>query len=515
MSFNQFLKSIFKREQQKPPDPKVKEGKKGKNDPNDQEDCAEPKRKKKIPCGSFDPLSDFFFKFSRIIIFILFFIGFVFSFYILIVYPEHPFKGIGLLFSTIWATIFLSYFRWAMFYYNINYGKSKKYWDKVFEIRDRRLAGEHVADWGPPPPEKNPHTNETFGFPRGTVRGMIAFTLLFGAISMLIVSFGMEGEMDESTFFWDHYEFFKTAFLMMIAFYFGYHSLKYLQSRWPQNLRKKSAGGETGDADTSNPETGETDETELYPKKAGNVSSLMKEVTEESPSLVRRAIASSEGTEDQFKLVPIIDAGHGGMIDGKYTTGNKKQYTFTNLPGGKKLTIYEGVINRQIGRKLTDLLDEANIPYKDLTVTSNEDVPLGERTSKANEIFSRNPNYYYLSIHSNSASATIKGEGTTARGFEIYTSVGQTKSDALATIAANWYKADFPEFRFRQEMEDDDPDKERDFWVLRKTNCPAFLVENLFFDNIREAEFLMSENGQNRIAKCLFKTVSDIYNNQA
>ncbi len=61
---------------------------------------------------------------------------------------------------------------------------------------------------------------------------------------------------------------------------------------------------------------------------------------------------------------------------------------------------------------------------------------------------------------------------------------------------------------------DEDKEKERQsetFYVLRKTKCPAFLVENLFYDNKFEAQFLLSEAGQRRMARCLFLTVKEIH----
>lgn len=98
--------------------------------------------------------------------------------------------------------------------------------------REKKANGENYCiDDINEEPEYNPYKDETFGLPPGTARGMIAFTLLFGAIAMLIVSIGMENEIDTNAMFWGQYEFFKTAFLMMIAFYFGSRSLQYLQSR--------------------------------------------------------------------------------------------------------------------------------------------------------------------------------------------------------------------------------------------------------------------------------------------
>ena len=140
------------------------------------------------------------------------------------------YQAIGLGIIVIWACVFLSYFVWAVYYYNINLGLPEEEWNKIFEAKDKKARGESYAeDDLNIEPKYNPYKDETFGLPGGTVRGMIAFTLLFGAISMLIVSIGMENQLDTNTMFWDQYEFFKTAFLMMIAFYFGSRSLQYLQ----------------------------------------------------------------------------------------------------------------------------------------------------------------------------------------------------------------------------------------------------------------------------------------------
>ncbi len=51
--------------------------------------------------------------------------------------------------------------------------------------------------------------------------------------------------------------------------------------------------------------------------------------------------------------------------------------------------------------------------------------------------------------------------------------------------------------------------KEEDFYVLRKTDCPAVLVENLFFDDPTEAMFLLSNEGQQFIADMMFKAIQE------
>ncbi|WP_420575189.1 hypothetical protein [Ekhidna sp.] len=179
-----------------------------------------------------DSMSKFFFWGIRVIIFILLALG---AFGVMMVFEtntgeEAVFKAIALGIVTLWACIFLSYFIWAVYYYNVNLGLTDEEWNKIYQAKeDKRQGNFYDPDDIEAEPKYNPYKDETFGMPNGTVRGMIAFSLLFGAIALLVVSFGMTNEIDSSSLFWDQYEFFKTAFLMMIAFYFGSRSLQYLR----------------------------------------------------------------------------------------------------------------------------------------------------------------------------------------------------------------------------------------------------------------------------------------------
>lgn len=131
----------------------------------------------------------------------------------------------------IWLSIFIIYFIWATYFYNINYGITDKDWKQIYEAKKRRTDGQPFNQNDlDDEPLYNPNHKETFGLPNGTVRGMIAFSLLFGALALLIASLGMDTNIKSNSFFYDQFEFFKTAFLMMIAFYFGSRSLQYLKS---------------------------------------------------------------------------------------------------------------------------------------------------------------------------------------------------------------------------------------------------------------------------------------------
>lgn len=210
------------------------------------------------------------------------------------------------------------------------------------------------------------------------------------------------------------------------------------------------------------------------------------------------------------KFLWVIDMGHGGINkEGVYETPGKKQYHFESN-GEVYFSIYEGDINRKIGHKLAKKLKNNDIEYKILTPGS-KDYSLGTRVRLANDIYAKDKRAIYLSLHSNAVSPTIKGEGSKATGYEIFTSKGQTKSDAIAEIFMQTYKVYFDNvLRARTDTSDGDLDKEADFYVLRKTAMPAILVENLFYDNIEEAKYLSSNQGQREISNALLQAIKNV-----
>lgn len=188
----------------------------------------------------------------------------------------------------------------------------------------------------------------------------------------------------------------------------------------------------------------------------------------------------------------LLDAGHGGMHNGKYTTAPAKMHTY---PDGT--VIYEGVINRAIALLVYKELERLGIDFA-LVYDDVEDTSLPRRVTIADNVYRKDKRAVFLSIHSNA------GGGS---GFEIFTSPGQSKSDKIANIFCETYQKHFPKTPFRSDKADGDADKEADFYVLRKTDCPAVLVENLFFDNRKEAEYLLSKEGQLAIANCIVQCI--------
>ena len=199
------------------------------------------------------------------------------------------------------------------------------------------------------------------------------------------------------------------------------------------------------------------------------------------------------------KNLYIFDNGHGGIIDGVYQTPGKRSPIW---PDGTQL--FEGEFNRSIVDRLMKLCEAAKIDCINL-VDTNIDVPLSTRTSQANEIY-RNTDKpcIYISIHANGFSDEA------AHGWEVYTSVGETKSDEIAEVLFNKAKAEFPTHTMRKDTRDGDADKEAHFYVLQNTAMPAILSENFFMTNEAECRLLMSDEGRNRIAKIHFEMIKEL-----
>jgi len=195
----------------------------------------------------------------------------------------------------------------------------------------------------------------------------------------------------------------------------------------------------------------------------------------------------------------ILDFGHGGLTkEGNYTSAPAKMHTFENGD-----VAYEGHINRRIGGTLYNMLLN-HIPDLNVICTVDLDDPrdlsLGWRVRKENDF---NPQEtIFVSIHCNAFN-------TNASGFEIFTSKGDTGADHLAESIANSLESFFlgHGVKLRYDLSDGDKDKEKNFYVLRKTRCPAVLIECLFFDNLDNYEILKDPFMQNEIAGGIYRGI--------
>ena len=192
----------------------------------------------------------------------------------------------------------------------------------------------------------------------------------------------------------------------------------------------------------------------------------------------------------------VLDFGHGGIDDsGTYTTAPNKMHTFDD-----GTIAYEGVLNRQIGYQIYRcLIDHADINTI-CTVMHDDptDLPLANRVAIANQYDPKQT--IFASIHCN---ASPKHN---ASGFEIFTTVGDTKSDALAShigIALSPF-IDMHNIKLRVDTSDGDLDKESNFYVLRNTRCPAVLIECGFFDNKYDYSLLSDPTFQGEMGSWIY-----------
>jgi len=202
--------------------------------------------------------------------------------------------------------------------------------------------------------------------------------------------------------------------------------------------------------------------------------------------------------ETKSKYLWLLDPGHGGMINGEYQTAGKRSPRFAD---GEVL--YEGEFNRAIVKRIHNACKAMGIDSV-ILVPEEEDISLKERVRRANELHSKDKRGVYLSIHADA----FGYDWNKAHGWSCYTSKGETRSDEIATIFYRMMAAEFPEKRMRIDDTDGDPDKEADFYVLRKTAMPAVLTENFFMTNAAEASMLMQDSFRDRIADAHVDAIS-------
>ena len=205
-----------------------------------------------------------------------------------------------------------------------------------------------------------------------------------------------------------------------------------------------------------------------------------------------------------------LDAGHGGIDgNGKYVTAPSKQFKHSSGTFHDGKWFYEGVWNR----KLTDLvaakLKNLGIHY---LMVSHEylDLKLSYRVEKANWYHRNFKKGIFISNHSNASGSQR------ARGFEVYTTPGRTKSDDIAE--KHWENVKHllgNTIKMRADTSDGDHDKEARFYVIKNTVMPAMLVEHLFFDNKEDAKLLMDDLVVEKFAEAQVRTIIDYYNSLA
>ena len=151
-------------------------------------------------------------------------------------------------------------------------------------------------------------------------------------------------------------------------------------------------------------------------------------------------------------------------------------------------------------------LDKLGVEYTyTIHPDDRNDMSLQNRVGKANAVAYKEgkDNVLFISLHSDALGMGDKWYD--ANGYSIFTSVGDTKSDKYAKV--------FEEVA-KEKLE---PCKkkvrglyEKNFYVLKHTICPAILLEQLFYSNKEDLEFLESDEGVKVLVDIIVEAIKRI-----
>ena len=100
----------------------------------------------------------------------------------------------------IWFMIFIPYLAWAVYFYNINLGRTNEEWEVINRKNDEAESEDDKIVLS------NPYEEETFGLPKGTIRGSLAITLMVGGLSLFVVAIGHPTILRDNEFFHENFD---------------------------------------------------------------------------------------------------------------------------------------------------------------------------------------------------------------------------------------------------------------------------------------------------------------------
>lgn len=179
-------------------------------------------------------------------------------------------------------------------------------------------------------------------------------------------------------------------------------------------------------------------------------------------------VSTNKGS-DKVKIC--LDAGHSAQTKGKRSPDS---------------SLMEYEFNRDVGRRLRDILVRHGVEVIETVTDDDTDVSLAERCNIAN----KNNVDYFVSIHANADGTGYNW--TSARGWEIYVVGKGGKAEKLAKSIQE---------SSRELGLKDRGVKVANFQVLRDTNMPAVLIEHGFYTNKEECELLKTDEFRQKCAE--------------
>lgn len=184
-------------------------------------------------------------------------------------------------------------------------------------------------------------------------------------------------------------------------------------------------------------------------------------------------------TKSNIKI--LLDNGHGNNTPGKRS------------PDGKLL---EYKWTREIATRIVETLKKEGYDAQRI-VTEENDISLTERVRRVNNICAKEgtKNCILISIHINAAGSG--GNWFTASGWTDW--VAPNASENSKKLGRILYEEAVARGLKGNRSVPSSKNWVGNFTIIKKTNCPAVLTENLFQDNKDEVEYLLSEKGKQTI----------------
>ena len=206
----------------------------------------------------------------------------------------------------------------------------------------------------------------------------------------------------------------------------------------------------------------------------------------------------------------LIDNGHGAD---NYTNGK-----YSPLVDGMSIesdaSVYdhrfrEGNFNRLVAAELVTKLRDLGYDAERI-VTEDRDVPLMARVERVNSWCRRlgKDNVLFISVHANAAGNGDKWYN--ARGFSVW--VAKQASAKSRKLAQSITAAAIDAGLMGNRCVPAEHCWRADFYVLKYTQCPAVLTENLFYDNRDDLKIIASPAGREKIVQLHVNAIKNYLN---
>ena len=217
-------------------------------------------------------------------------------------------------------------------------------------------------------------------------------------------------------------------------------------------------------------------------------------------------ISKKEEEEEQTEMIEeetmngpkiILDFGHGKDTPGKKSPDCRlEEWKFNRELG---MIIYEGLKKQDYNPVIL--------------VPEDIDIGLPERCARVNEMC-KVESCILISIHGNAA-----GNGSSwlnASGWQCHTTIGETRADILAKYLYEVAHEILHPLKIgvREYNGSNEPDWENDFYILKHTICPSVLIENLFYDNKKDIEIMLSDEGKQILANVTIEGIKRYVNSE-